>query len=47
MAIIFGTLFITRTSDSQRIRIDTGRSTVVKNLANTNADLRSHDKKGF
>ena len=37
--------FITRTSDSQRIRIDTGRSTVVKNLANTNADLRSHAKK--
>jgi len=37
--------FITRTSDSQRIRIDTGRSRVVKNLANTNADLRSHAKK--
>ena len=36
--------FITRTSDSQRIRVDTGRSTVVKNLANTNADLRSHAK---
>ena len=37
--------FITRTSDSQRIRVDTGRTTVVKNLANTNADLRSHAKK--
>ena len=37
--------FITRSSDSQRIRVDTGRTTVVKNLANTNADLRSHAKK--
>ena len=37
--------FITRTSDSQRIRVDTGRTTVEKNLANTNADLRSHAKK--
>jgi len=37
--------FITRSSDAQRIRVDTGRTTVVKNLANTNADLRSHAKK--
>tara|TARA_R100000353_G_scaffold12915_1_gene13284 strand:- start:240 stop:830 length:591 start_codon:yes stop_codon:yes gene_type:complete len=37
--------FITRSSDSQRIRVDTGRTTIVKNLANTNADLRSHAKK--
>jgi hypothetical protein len=36
---------ITRSADSERIRIDTGRSTVVLNLANTNADLRSHAKK--
>jgi hypothetical protein len=37
--------YITRSADSERIRIDTGRSTVVLNLANTNADLRSHAKK--
>ena len=37
--------YITRSADSQRIRVDTGRSTVVLNLANTNADLRSHAKK--
>ena len=37
--------YITRTSDSERIRVDTGRATVAINLANTNADLRSHAKK--
>lgn len=37
--------FITRSSDSQRISVDEGRTTVVKNFANTNADLRSHAKK--
>jgi len=37
--------YITRSADSERIRIDTGRSSVVLNLANTNADLRSHAKK--
>ena len=44
MEIIFGTL-LSLGHRIQRIRIDTGRSTVVKNLANTNADLRSHAKK--
>ncbi len=37
--------FITRSSDSERIAIDEGRTTIVKNFANTNADLRSHAKK--
>tara|TARA_R100001460_G_scaffold37020_1_gene71084 strand:- start:2170 stop:2760 length:591 start_codon:yes stop_codon:yes gene_type:complete len=37
--------FITRSSDSQRVSVDEGRTTIVKNFANTNADLRSHAKK--
>ena len=37
--------FITRSSDSERIQIDSGRTEVKINLANTNADLRSHAKK--
>ena len=37
--------YITRTSDSARIQIDEGRTTILHNLANTNADLRSHAKK--
>jgi len=37
--------YITRTSDSQRIRVDYGRSELVDNLASTTADLRSHAKK--
>ena len=37
--------YITRTSDSARIQIDEGKTTVSANLADTNADLRSHAKK--
>lgn len=37
--------YITRTSDSQRIRIDSGVTELLDNLANTNADQRSHVKK--
>ncbi len=37
--------FITRTADSQRFRIDNGKTKIVLNLANTNADTRSHAKK--
>ena len=37
--------YITRTSDSARIQIDEGRTTILHNLADTNADLRSHAKK--
>ena len=37
--------YITRTSDSERFRIDYGRTIITKNLADTNADLRSHAKK--
>ena len=37
--------YITRTSDSQRIRIDSGVTQLLDNLANTNADQRSHVKK--
>ena len=37
--------YITRTSDSQRIMVDSGRTEITTNLANTNADLRSHAKK--
>jgi len=37
--------FITRSSDSERIEIDSGRTTIQTNFANTNADLRSHAKK--
>ena len=36
--------YITRTSDSERIQIDEGKTTLLPNLANTNADLRSHAK---
>lgn len=37
--------YITRTSDSERIRVDYGHATVALNLADTNADTRSHAKK--
>jgi metal-dependent amidase/aminoacylase/carboxypeptidase family protein len=37
--------YITRTSDSARIQIDDGKTTILPNLADTNADLRSHAKK--
>ncbi len=37
--------YITRTSDSQRIMVDSGRTEITANLANTSADLRSHAKK--
>jgi hypothetical protein len=37
--------FITRSSDSERIAIDEGITTVIVNFANTNADVRSHAKK--
>ena len=37
--------YITRTSDSARIQIDEGKTTILPNLADTNADLRSHAKK--
>tara|TARA_R100000781_G_scaffold90233_1_gene55734 strand:+ start:997 stop:1626 length:630 start_codon:yes stop_codon:yes gene_type:complete len=37
--------YITRTSDSQRIMVDSGRTEITTNLADTNADLRSHAKK--
>ena len=37
--------YITRTSDSQRIMVDSGRTEITPNLANTTADLRSHAKK--
>lgn len=36
--------YITRTSDSERIQIDEGKTTILPNLADTNADLRSHAK---
>lgn len=36
--------YITRTSDSSRIQIDEGKTTLLPNLADTNADLRSHAK---
>lgn len=37
--------YITKTSDSNRVMVDSGRTSVSENLANTNADLRSHAKK--
>ena len=37
--------YITKSSDSNRIMVDSGRTTITQNLANTNADLRSHAKK--
>lgn len=37
--------YITKTSDSNRIMVDSGRTSITNNLANTNADLRSHAKK--
>jgi len=36
--------YITKTSDSNRIMVDSGRTEITENLANTNADLRSHAK---
>ena len=36
--------YITRTSDSNRIQVDEGKITLLPNLADTNADLRSHAK---
>ena len=37
--------YITRTADSNRVQIGEGKTTILPNLANTNADLRSHNKK--
>ncbi len=37
--------YITRSSDSERIMVDSGRTEITENLANTNADIRSHAKK--
>ena len=37
--------FITRTSDSQRVAIDNGITTLVVNYADSNADVRTHAKK--
>lgn len=37
--------YITKTSDSNRVMVDSGRTEITENLANTNADLRSHAKK--
>ena len=37
--------YITRSADSERIMVDSGRTEITTNLANTNADLRSHAKK--
>ena len=36
--------YITRSADSERIMVDSGRTEITTNLANTNADLRSHAK---
>ena len=36
--------YITKSSDSNRVIVDSGRTTITENLANTNADLRSHAK---
>lgn len=36
--------YITKTSDSNRVMVDSGRTEITENLANTNADLRSHAK---
>lgn len=37
--------YITKTADSNRVMVDSGRTTISQNLADTNADLRSHAKK--
>ena len=37
--------YITRTSDSSRTQVDNGKATLLPNLADTNADLRSYAKK--
>lgn len=37
--------YITKTSSSNRIMVDSGRTSITENFANTNADLRSHAKK--
>ena len=37
--------YITKSSDSNRVMVDSGRTTITENLANTSADLRSHAKK--
>jgi hypothetical protein len=37
--------FITRTSDSQRVAVDNGITTLVVNYADSNADVRTHAKK--
>ena len=37
--------YITKASDSNRVMVDSGRTTISQNLADTNADLRSHAKK--
>ena len=37
--------YITKTADSNRVMVDSGRTTITQNLADTNADLRSHAKK--
>ena len=37
--------YITKSADSNRVMVDSGRTTITQNLANTNADLRSHAKK--
>ena len=36
--------YITKSADSNRVMVDSGRTTITENLANTNADLRSHAK---
>ena len=37
--------YITKSADSNRVMVDSGRTTITQNLADTNADLRSHAKK--
>ena len=36
--------YITKSADSNRVMVDSGRTTITENLANTNAHLRSHAK---
>ena len=36
--------FIIQSADSQRVVVDRGRTTIIPNLQNTTADLRSHAK---
>lgn len=36
--------FITRSSDSERLSVDEGRTKIIVDFANTNADVRSHAK---